>query len=237
MEDGEDMNAAMAQAMGFSSFGAQNNPSKRRKFNPHADDAVVASSSTSTIPLHRNNATKEVQTGSNATPLGVRSRNEDEIDLEDDDEANAANGKIRNLKDGNADDPESRYLDTSRPPTTAISNSNDVVQSRIDTIVGVPSDQTMGAQSSTLSGGGDPSYRGSRGGRGGRGGYQANQGQRHESGKEWWEGYYDPSSNINPWAALDNAKGLEPKGSWMTWEEAKDADGSLRSRAGKSSLE
>ncbi|KAL7934852.1 hypothetical protein V8C35DRAFT_20875 [Trichoderma chlorosporum] len=77
---------AMAQAMGFSSFGAQNRPQKR-KYNPHAD-AIVGSDSATAQRAGRPSAT-----GSNSTPLGLSSRkpdpaaaNADEIDLDGDED-------------------------------------------------------------------------------------------------------------------------------------------------------
>jgi len=49
----------------------------------------------------------------------------------------------------------------------------------------------------------------SRGGssHGGRGG-----GSRNE---RWYEDYYDPSFNYNPWEKIEKAKGLEPRGTWL----------------------
>ncbi|KAI1136633.1 hypothetical protein F5Y05DRAFT_414889 [Hypoxylon sp. FL0543] len=215
MEDTEDTTAAMAQAMGFSSFGGQNNSNKRRKFNPRAD-AVVASTSSSNIPIHHNGGARQVGSGSNATPLGVRSRNEDEIDLEEDeDDANMPTiGAHGRLNDENNDDLEPRYLDTSRPPAAIAVDLNEDVQSRINTILQASSDSVLDAPSLSNTGGG-PSSRGSRGG------HQANRDRGHQSGKKWWEGYYDASSNINPWERLEQTKGLEPRGRWMSWEEAK----------------
>ncbi|KAI1780294.1 hypothetical protein F4818DRAFT_1907 [Hypoxylon cercidicola] len=220
MEEGDDAAAAMAEAMGFSSFGAQGNPNKRRKFNPRAD-AVVASDFA--IP-HRDGAPPEAKTGSNATPLGVKSHNKDEIDLDDDDDEGldaSTSEVLGHLKDGqgNADggDPESRYLDTSRPATV---NAADEIQSKIDDIVGTGTPtQWPGIESSSSS-----SYGARRAGRVARGtreGYQVNQGRGRDPDRKWWVGYYDPSSNINPWEHLEQTKGLEPRGKWMSWEEAK----------------
>ncbi|KAI1382806.1 uncharacterized protein F4822DRAFT_97572 [Hypoxylon trugodes] len=210
MEDSEDTAAAMAQAMGFSSFGAQHNSNKRRKFNPRAD-AVVASTSTSTIPLHHNGAVQEVSSGSNATPLGVRTRNPDEVDLGDDEDETDFSNNVSRSSPKNADDPEPQYLDTSRPPTVATDDPNDDIQSKIDTILGEPSIRTF-----PMFGTGD----GSRS-RGGHTGNQVHRSHGHGSGDKWWEDYYDPSSNVNPWDRLEQSKGLEPRGSWMSWEEAK----------------
>lgn len=50
---------AMAQMMGFSTFGAQDRPQKKRRYNPGADAAFVSQ-------------VQESSTGSNSTPLGAR---------------------------------------------------------------------------------------------------------------------------------------------------------------------
>ncbi|KAI2617300.1 hypothetical protein GGS26DRAFT_408110 [Hypomontagnella submonticulosa] len=219
MEDSEDTAAAMAQAMGFSSFGTQKNPNKRRKFNPHAD-AVVASPSTSTIPLHHSGATREVKSGSNATPLGIRNRNEDEIDLEEDGEGEGTNiahdRGHGGLEDKDDDDPEPQYLDPSRLPAATLADSADDIQSKIDTIVSGFPNSTVDAKTPMASIGGGYGSRG-----GGRGGSQPHRGQGRDPGKNWWDDYYDPSSNVNPWERLEHTRGLEPRGSWMSWEEAK----------------
>lgn len=77
MED--DTAAAMAAAMGFSSFGSQNPPSKKRKYN--SNDAVVDIDGSK---LHG--------TGANSAPLAERRpppANADEIALDDDDDDEA----------------------------------------------------------------------------------------------------------------------------------------------------
>ncbi|TVY37012.1 hypothetical protein LSUB1_G002944 [Lachnellula subtilissima] len=58
------------------------------------------------------------------------------------------------------------------------------------------------------------SSRGGGGGgmRGGRGGGSARGGQRNE---RWWEGYYDPSFNVNPWEALEKKMELRSVGNWL----------------------
>ncbi len=217
MEDADA--AAMAEAMGFSSFGAQ--PNKRRKFNPGADAFVAsAPTATSVIQTSSNLIGGAVASGSNSTPLGTRTQNHDEIalDLNDDDGVKNGSsavgpGDIRGQVDG--DDPEPQYLDTSRPLATASEEPSDNLQAKIDSIVGTSHEPQ--SRSLTL-----PVFNpGTRGGRGGRGGYQSAHGRGLEQNKKWWEDYYDPSSNVNPWERLEQDHGLKPRGCWMTWEEAK----------------
>ncbi|VUC22801.1 unnamed protein product [Clonostachys rosea] len=72
----------MAQMMGFSAFGSQDRPQKKRKYNPNADSFVErqppqATTSSNSIPL-------------GPPPVTKPSANVDEIDLEDDEESSAA---------------------------------------------------------------------------------------------------------------------------------------------------
>jgi hypothetical protein len=78
---------AMPQALGFSSFGAQDRPQKKRRYNPHADASGL-------IPQ---TSAPKTTTGSNSTPLGTSTRkaappppamNANEVDIDDDDDAN-----------------------------------------------------------------------------------------------------------------------------------------------------
>lgn len=39
--------------------------------------------------------------------------------------------------------------------------------------------------------------------------------QRGQKNEFWYIGYYDPSFNENPWAKLEKANGLEPRGTWI----------------------
>ncbi|KAK8087146.1 hypothetical protein PG994_002120 [Apiospora phragmitis] len=178
--------AAMAQAMGFASFGGQNHPSKRRKCNARADDAFVAGAGDeSTLPFH------DAGSGSNNTPLGSRRQpakkqkkdqktNANEIDLDDDDDDEGED----NADGGNnaAEDPAPQYIDTSQPPHLA--------QSDIDAIVGA----------------------------GGAAGLPA---KPVDSGAPWWNDYYDPAFNTNPWEKIEKAQGMEPRGTWLSYDESK----------------
>ncbi|GAW14823.1 hypothetical protein ANO14919_042260 [Xylariales sp. No.14919] len=234
MDDVEDTDTAtaMAAAMGFSSFGAQK-PNKRRKFNPSTDAFVASdspsnSTSTSTLPFHRyndNDGDNIAITGSNTVPLGVRKQNVDEIDLDgDQDEAHPApDGQAAQpITTEDDEDPEPQYLDTSRPSAPIAVDSADALQSRIDAIVGSSAYAPTSSQlpprpsfSSTIASDGHSSRD--------RGGHQHNMTREGQSGTRWWEGYYDPAFIINPWDSLEKSNGLEPRGDWVSWEEAKTA--------------
>jgi hypothetical protein len=205
MDEEEMDDDLVAQAMGFASFGAQ--PNKRRKFNPHVEDAVVAPSS-ATLALHQARGASAAGSGSNATPLGERRlANKDEISLDDDDDDG----------DDNAHDAEPQHIDTSVPPSLPApspATTTDQVQSQIDSVLGVST------QPSTTSGpghhpAGQESVRGQGGGRGGH------QPPGHHDGKPWWSDYYDPASNTNPWEKLEKERGMAPRDAWLTWEESK----------------
>ncbi|TFA99345.1 hypothetical protein CCMA1212_008800 [Trichoderma ghanense] len=183
-----DDEAAMAQAMGFSSFGAQPRPQKR-KYNPHADAVTSSDSATA------QRAAKPSATGSNSTPLGVASKkkpdppaaaaNADEIDLGEhegqgsDEDANAVNGD--GLQDTAA---VSEKLNQSLPPALVRPP-------------GLPNRPPPGISATGSSGGH----------------HRAN--HRKEDDDSWSEGYYDPQSNENPWRRLEELKGLQPLGTWL----------------------
>jgi hypothetical protein len=214
---------AMARAMGFSSFGAQ--PNKRRKYNHRANEAVVA---TPSLPLHQPN-------GANAVPLGTRSRNQEEIMLDDDDDDNDEGNTLATCAtapapagtegespaaagaDGQDEDPEPQYIDTSRPSLPAA----DDVQSKIDSILGTG----VGAQLPALDGPGSHGM-----GHRGRGG-------RQQGGKPWWEDYYDPTANMNPWEKLEKECDLAPTNAWLTWEDSKARWEEVKARGIESSAQ
>ncbi|KAL6908944.1 hypothetical protein GGI43DRAFT_379779 [Trichoderma evansii] len=171
---------AMAQAMGFSSFGQQNRPQKR-KYNPHTDAVISSDSKTA------QRAAKASATGSNSTLLGVPSSkpsqaaaNADEIDLDED-------------EDGvdNDDDIASHTADV--PETTAAPAA--LVRPH-----GLPERPVPGT-----------GFIGSSGGHQGSHGHQ--DGSRNNT---WYDGYYDPKSNENPWRRLEASKGLQSTGTWLS---------------------
>ncbi|KAM5345823.1 hypothetical protein ACJ41O_011684 [Fusarium nematophilum] len=72
-DDGPGADEALMAQMGFSAFGSSDPPSKRRRYNPHAD---------ASLPLK---PPAPSATGANSTALGTNS-NADEIPLDDDDD-------------------------------------------------------------------------------------------------------------------------------------------------------
>lgn len=239
LEDDEVVDsAAMAEAMGFSGFGMQRPPSKKRKFNPHADAAVSTSS---------NGSSKPASTGANTAPLGQRMRlpppssnlparppttatetsgpvtgkaDTDEIDLLGDDDGHGAN------------EDDERYLDTSRPSRGYLPEelAEIAAQDKIDAILAAGSNSIPGLparpegfdSSDGYGHGQQQQHGGRRNHQRGRGGNENQQrpSKHHRTGGEgsgapWWEGYYDPSVNQNPWEALEKKMRLQPRGTWL----------------------
>ncbi|ESZ97308.1 hypothetical protein SBOR_2296 [Sclerotinia borealis F-4128] len=250
--DLEDDNAAMAAMMGFSGFG-QNPLTKKRKFNA-ATDAFVEGAEMEKIDR---GGKKGQGSGGNQIPLGkmrvlgekaVESRNEEEIDLGDDEEGDQA-----------GEDEGPRYLDTSAPPPIfdeagagepvvgqveasedpAILEQRRKAQEQIDAILAAaPAGESADTNTNTLQAvparlhglperpvHNNMGFTGGRGGGSGRGARNAGNdagsmaSSRHSGrgsfNKTWYEGYYDRSFNENPWAKLEQERGLEIKGSWV----------------------
>ncbi|GFP52126.1 hypothetical protein TASIC1_0001027800 [Trichoderma asperellum] len=173
---------AMAQAMGFSSFGHQNRPQKR-KYNPHAD-AVISSDS-----KIAQRAAKTSATGSNSTPLGVPSSkpnqaaaNADEIYLYEDEDG----------VDNDDDDIASNPAEIPEPAETRAA----LVRPH-----GLPERPVPGT-----------------GFIGSSGGHQGSHGHHQDGSRSniWYEGYYDPKSNENPWKRLEGSNGLQPMGTYLS---------------------
>lgn len=187
--------AAMAQMMGFTAFGSQAPPSKKRRYNPRAD--AVADSGEAGPPAPWG-------TGANTMPLLPRSvlRGEGQVEAsaageggevgqggQSASEVGAGGGESEASGRGDGDDdPAPQYIDTSRSP------------------IRTGEDQTSSSLPATAPGYGEHRTAGRSGG-GGSG---------FAPGKRiWWTDYYDPSSNENPWEFLEKARGLEPVGPWL----------------------
>ncbi|TVY25527.1 hypothetical protein LHYA1_G005117 [Lachnellula hyalina] len=275
MSDSSDEEAAaMALAMGFSSFGAP--PSKKkRKFNS-ATDAFVDGQEQLTPEQLENldrGGKKGKGSGGNNVALG-RARvfgtgsgsggvsYEAQAPLVLQAHSHARNDAEINLYGGGADDESGdeerpNYMDTSLPApveelrgigsggegslelqnqaTEKATEAADEMQAKIDSIlasaqpgISVPpppalplgytdSASTEGRIRSPPAAAVESIAGSSRGGggdgmRGGRGGGSARGGRRNE---RWWEGYYDPSFNVNPWEALEKKMELRSVGSWL----------------------
>ncbi|CAM1509081.1 Fc.00g028200.m01.CDS01 [Cosmosporella sp. VM-42] len=170
MDSDPDADDLMAQTMGFSSFGGQNRPQKKRRYNPRADAAQ------GDAPL------EDAGTGANTTALGATrpAVNVDEIGLDDDDDDYNNPSASRDQ----------------RPQPTEASASE--AQVRPASLPQRPGPRTVFATDATP--------------------HQQIQhpGKSHQRSRQpWYDGYYDPMSNENPWERLEKAKGLEPKGSWL----------------------
>jgi hypothetical protein len=273
-EGSEDADAnAMAAFMGFSAFGSQKPPMKKRKFNPTTDAFVEGQE---LAKLDRGGK-KGSGSGGNNVPLGKirvlgeKKGNEDEIRLDLDDEDDEGPRYMDTslpppieaaLRGGSGEEAEEeegpRYMDTSLPAPAEL-ETNDVspeeaaeMQARIDAILasigsgpeptvdddatteistlpphppGLPQRPAFTATHDTefmqgasrgraFSDATSTSSRGGRGrGRGGEGGRE-----RGEYNEKWYEDYYDPTFNENPWARLEKEKGLPSVGTVRaTW--------------------
>lgn len=232
--------SALAEAMGFSGFGTQRPPtSKKRKFNPHADAAVDDTSDGNV------NVNVASTTGANNAPLGQRRKmrlpppsaagetdlgdfGREEEDKEDDD-GNVPDDPAAAA----AADDAARYMDTSRPARGYLPEELAAIeaQGKIDAILGSggipglparPPPPAAGGEAVSLSVGHrfgppppppPPRQHGQR-----------NNNRHHRRPDEegatgnktpWWQGYYDPQTNQNPWEALEKKMGLAPRGTWL----------------------
>lgn len=193
MDPDVDDEQAMAEALGFSSFGMQDRPQKKRRYNPHADAVIVDKP-------ENPNPTKS-SSGANSTPLGapsaaaqgVTGANGNEIDLDDDE------------------------LDQRPPKGASSEGAQDLTQVRLPGGVhayqaGLPQRPTPGPGSA----GPGPGSAGPYQQGGGRQNHQAGSWTNQDE-REWYEGYYDHSSNANPWDRLEKSLGLQSTGTWQAY--------------------
>lgn len=220
----DDTSAAMAAAMGFSSFGAP--PSKKRRFNPHADAFTASPPTTSAnaIPLHPRDTTAAAPSSSSDGDVQAQI---DAIVAS----GNATYGLETSQLDGHgpsrhgfrpgvvADAPNAGKSDMSGmaagfhpmagAPGTADGPS--LVSSS-----SLPQPPAAGSVSQIGGGPGEglPSSR-QGGGGGGEEGSAWNGGEFFINPR-WYAGYYDATTNENPWARLETKMGLPPApGTWL----------------------
>jgi hypothetical protein len=229
LSDGDSDAADMAALMGFSSFGSQNPPAKKRKFNP-STDAFVSGEELEKIDR---GGKKGQGSGGNNVPLGkmrtigVKSerKNEEEIDLDDEDEETAEGGASLREEGKREEDEEEEgpnYIDTSAPAPLEAQTQNQQLnpehaemQAKIDSILNsIPPAQNVIAEVTNLIPlPARPQFHGTHGMAGSS--KQDHRGQKGQRNDRWYEGYYDPSFNENPWAKLENEMGLQTKGTWI----------------------
>lgn len=219
LEDDDSDAAAMAEAMGFSGFGSQR-PAKR-KFNANADAAV------SSAPQEKKGGYVS-KTGANNAPLGIRRP----LNLPPP-TSNTSDGmaETRIVEETNPDDDEAFQVGGGDNPDTADFEVKNKFIDALQTPGGYQSEDadSMVAQppTHTVVDNGPPglpsrppnSQNFQRGpgrhhGRGGQG-YPHNSGSAGMAGAPWWEGYYDPKMNENPWEKLERERGLQPRGNWL----------------------
>lgn len=191
--------------MGFSSFGAQDRPQKKRRYNPNADAAVHAASTASSSSSRQGRGKQT--TGSNSTPLGARpaapqsAANAHEIDLDGEEDGDGAPGA------GGVDLGGAAVSAQGGDAAQQFAAGSDLTADAAH-LHGLPQRPAQFAADQAR---GPPNSHG----------YPHGRGQHHSAGNgaPWYEGYYDTLSNRNPWEKLEKAMGLSAKGTWVSHEE------------------
>ncbi|KAK3387538.1 hypothetical protein B0H63DRAFT_470264 [Podospora didyma] len=238
--------AAMAAAMGFSSFGTKDKdrPSKKRRFNNHGggDDGEVPITGANmlALPSHR------VGGGGGGGRSQIADGEGQEENKEDGGAIAAAaaaaphpqarQSKTKKVKSNNADeidldadddsdDDDDNHDDkagASILPPPSVIPSLPPRPTTATSIGGGQGDLGSGGQDWTASSRGGGGFGGSKGRGGGYGGSHG-----HGHNREWYIDYYDPSSNENPWERLEQAKALGPApgSSWLSPRQSSTAGG------------
>lgn len=205
---------AMAEFLGFSSFGAQeqNRPSKKRRFNSHADDAVIAgiggslpakppkpaSSGANSLPVHP----RVVAGASSSGTSGGSKGKERQITPENSNEIGPSEPVSNSSPDRKLKFPHGTSLEVVKAaiaarspggvlPDGCVPNPEDgswEIEGAVEPAVENPRGRVRGSPDPVLS---PPLAR-----------------------SQWYDDYYDRNSNENPWERLENARGLGPIGPW-----------------------
>lgn len=241
--DSDEEAAAMAKAMGFSTFGTQG-PTKKRKYNP-STDAVVDGQDLASIDR---GGKKGQGSGGNQIPIGKprvfglsTNGNTDETALDsrdavvEDTKAGYVDTSLPPPMDEEIEEKHNvpAYLNTSLPPPDKETRET---QERIDAILantdltptppgsralGNPPTQGLGQSVSRYltalhSESQQPRLGLAASSGTGRPTVESNRpAQRGQRNELWYVGYYDPSFNENPWMRLEKEKGLQSKGKWL----------------------
>ncbi|KAL2883396.1 hypothetical protein SGCOL_001078 [Colletotrichum sp. CLE4] len=230
----------MAAFMGFASFGTQP-AAKKRKYNHRTDAVSSATGANQTALAPRAPRAAPSTTETAAAPAA----NTDEIALDDDDEddgttAVAAHAGTVVGEDADAEEGGANlYSDPTVAP--ALAHAQSLIDELINNGGAAPEDGTsapqaqsttsslptssalpqrpdaswvkeMGSAPTTMPTRERPEQHQHQHQRGGRQGYGQ---QQRNDGKPWWDGYYDPASNENPWERLEKKAGVLSKGTWV----------------------
>lgn len=237
-EDGAEARA-MAEAMGFTSFGSHKPPAKKRKFNATTDAYVdgqeLASldkggkkgqgSGGNTIPLGKQ---RVIGGGTGEAPkyIGIEKTcgggNKDEIDLGDDEEPEDGPSYLDTslpppIEASDNDGPQ--YLDSSRPPPVSEEEAKEM-QTRVDALLASLDESSEQSFSTPPLPASNAPYKLPQRPPAGGTQYAASVAsssrptQRGQRNEKWYIDYYDPNFNENPWERLEKQKGLEPLCKW-----------------------
>ncbi|KAK3344820.1 hypothetical protein B0H65DRAFT_186572 [Neurospora tetraspora] len=231
--------AAMAAAMGFSSFGQQaplagdsdadetsaadpnGRPSKKRRYNSRVDAYVG--------PTPQG-------TGANDVPVQRRvfaSKSEKEDNVGDENEINL---DIDDNDNDNDENPAAEASSTTTTITLPINPSLPPKPPQIQVSNHGFNNNNLHNQRGGHSGHGGRGGRGGVGvGVGGRGGHGGHGHGRGDPSKPWYTDYYDPSSNENPWERLEQQRGMEAVGSWLPSRSGGGGGGGRRGGLGSGS--
>ncbi|GJC83739.1 hypothetical protein ColLi_06577 [Colletotrichum liriopes] len=227
-----DVDPEMAAFMGFASFGTQP-AAKKRKYN-HRTDAV------SSAPAAR--APVVAATGANQTALAARAprapsaetpaapppANTDEIALDDDDDDDrVADGPAADAGQGDRDPEDggaSIYSDPTVAPALAHAQSLiDELSARGGVASGPRPDASWGTEMGSAPTAMPTRERPEQAAGHQPRGRQGHQQQHRNDGAPWWEGYYDRTSNENPWERLEEKAGVQSRGTWVSRGQAQTA--------------
>ncbi|GAO16672.1 uncharacterized protein UV8b_00763 [Ustilaginoidea virens] len=182
MDPDADDGAAVMQAMGFSSFGAQDRPQKKRRCSSAEDDDNNNNNNNNNTRFSQPGRARDAPTGSNSVPAGKPQAGE----------SNAKPSTNTLEIDLGGDDDENERCQEARPPLAQACGET-LAQKVGNHAAGLPARPIplTGSAASTS----HPPHKRPHG--------------------LWYEGYYDTTSNENPWEHLEKAMGLETGVSWV----------------------
>lgn len=193
-----DTEQSMAAMLGFSSFG-QNRPSKKRRFNTHADDAITSNDSQTSPNLFA--GPLPTTTGANSLPVHPRYDSRQPppqpADLATLDVKVDSSGKIIFPRDTDIETVKA-YIASKSP--------GGVLPADFDPY-------NLDDQSWEIEGETEPAIDVPPG-RWGRANTPPFPGDTPSAQPQWYDNYYDRNSNENPWERLERERGIAAVGLW-----------------------